>query len=303
MTVHARGYRAYAGRFGGLPAFLTIARSGLGIAWRRRSFRTIGVFYLVWLAILTFVLYAGVGTDLKWFFRAQSANFQGSEFTVVILNEVLRTFYTGVSILTALLAIFVGAPLIADDLATGALPLHLVRPIRPLDYVLGKALVIPGILLATALAPGLFFYALVGLWQPPGETLSFLGAHLDVVGRVLEHYLVASAAYTGLVLLLSSRSARRGMVAVMAGTVLFTGVMLERVAANARVEGWLGDALGLANLPRDTIAMFIAHAWSWSRRARHALPDDDAIRILAVALLAVGLIAAWRRTRSVEVTG
>lgn len=303
MTVHARGYRAHAGRFGGPPAFLTIARSGLGIAWRRKSFRTIGGFYLVWLAILTFVLYLAIGTDLGWVFRRQGAMFQGAELTLVILNEVLLTFYTGVAILTALLAIFVGAPLIADDLATGALPLHLVRPIRPLDYVIGKALVIPGILLAAALAPGLFFYGLAGFWQPPGEALAFLGAHLDVVGRVVEHYLVASAAYTGLVLLLSSRSARRGMVAVMAGSALFVGVMLERVAENARVEGWLGDALRLANLPRDTIAVFLVQSWSWMRRARAELPSASSIHLLAAALLLIGLIATWRRTRSVEITG
>ncbi len=36
------------------------------------------------------------------------------------------------------------------------------------------------------------------------------------------------------------------MVAVMAGSALFVGVMLERVAENARVDGWLGDALRLS---------------------------------------------------------
>ena len=300
MTVHARGYRAHAGRFGASPAFLAIAGSSLQVAWRRPSFRRIGVLYLIWLAICAFVLYAAAGSDLEMFFNRAVRGLTGESRAVVVLNEVFRLFYSGTAFLTALLAIFVGAPLIADDLASGAIALYLVRPLRAFDYVLGKALVIPGVLAAALLLPGTIFYVLVGMWQPPGETGAFLQENLALLGRVVEHYLVATGLYTGLVLLLSSRTSRRVVVAVVAGGFLFAGVMLRIVAHEARLDGALGDVLRLLDLPRDTITVFLPHVWSF-RRWSEPLASATAIHVLAAALFLVGFLAAWRRARTVEV--
>ena len=303
MTVHARGYRSYGGTYHGPPAALAIAREGAGRVLRGKAFRRIGMLYVVWFVICALLLYLSVGMGQQIFERSLHGVKGSEQFALISLNWVLRLFYTGVSYLTALLAIFVGAGLIADDLQAGALPLYLVRPLRAWDYVVGKALVLPVMLLGALLLPGLFLWLLTGLWRPPGETWAFLGARLDVAGRVVEYYLVTAAAYTGLTLFLSSRSPRRGAVAVLAAAIIFGGVLVQIVATGEHFGGLVGDTLRLAGLPLDTTAPFIrATPLLGSGRHRDMLPSAESVHILAGALLAIGLFFAWRRARSVEVT-
>ncbi len=303
MTVHTRGYRPYVGGLSAPPAALAIAREASGRIWRSRAFRRISVLYLLWFAICAMLLYVSVGMGQAFFGRLARIAVDSEQYSLLMLDQVLRIFYTVLSYLTALLAVFVGGGLIADDLAAGALPLYLVRPLRAWDYVLGKALVLPLMLLPAVLLPGLFLYLITGLWRPPGETWSFLGAHLDVPGRVVEYYLVTAAAYTGLLLVLSSRSPRRTAVAVGAAVVIFGGVLLQGIGLDLRVRGVLGDAMRLAGLPHDTTFPFIRATPVFGRGIDRTLfPSPESVWILAAVLLALGLFFAWRRARSVELT-
>lgn len=302
MTVYARGYRAYGGAFTTSPAALAIAREGVERVWRSRAFRRIAVLYLVWFVIAAFVLYLAIGMGLPMF-GVGNAPRTPEQLTVLMLDTVLRIFYTGVAYLTALLAIFVGSGLIADDLAAGALPLYLVRPLRAADYVLGKALVLPIVLLWAVLVPGFLLYLVAGFWQPPGETWPFLTTHLETPLRVVEHYLIAAASYTGLVLLSSSRSPRRAAVAVLSAAMIFGGVLLQGVAMESRIAGGLGDAMRFAGLPLDSTAPFVrALRATRGRSVSAALPSSESVYVLAGSLLALGLFFAWRRARSVEIT-
>ena len=303
MTVHARGYRAYTGVLSAPPAALAITREAAGRIWTSVAFRRISVLFLLWFAICAVMLYISVGMGQNIFGRLARQALDAEQYSVLMLNQVLRIFYTGLSYLTALLAIFVGGGLIADDLAAGALPLYLARPLRAWDYVVGKALVLPMMLLGVALLPGLFLYLITGLWRPPGETWSFLLAHLDIPLRVLEYYLVTAALYTGLLLFLSSRSARRTAVAVVAAVVVFGGVLLQGIGTGERVPGVLGDAMRLAGLPHDATFPFIRATPAFRHgRMRALFPTPESVWILAAVLLALGLFFAWRRARSVEVT-
>lgn len=303
MTVHARGYRAYTGEFKAPPAALAIAREAAGRIWKSVAFRRMSVLFLLWFAVCAVMLYVSVGMGLNLFGRLARLATDSDQYSLLMLNWVLRIFYTGLSYLTALLAVFIGGGLIADDLAAGALPLYLVRPLRAWDYVVGKALVLPAMLVGVALLPGLFLYVITGLWRPPGETWSFLGAHLDVPLRVFEYYVVTAALYTGLLLFLSSRSTRRAAVAITAGVAIFGGVLLQGIGMGQRVHGPLGDAMRLAGLPHDTTFPFIRATPVFGRGLRRALyPDPESVWILAAVLLALGLFFAWRRARSVEVT-
>jgi ABC-type transport system involved in multi-copper enzyme maturation permease subunit len=303
VTVHARGYRPYTGRLRAPPAAFAIAREAAGRIRKSVAFRRIGVLFLLWFAICAVMLYVSVGMGQNIFGRIARLATDSDQYSVLMLNWVLRMFYTGLSYLTALLAVFVGGGLIADDLSAGALPLYLARPLKAWDYVVGKALVLPLMLVGATLLPGLFLYLITGLWRPPGETWSFLGSHLDIPQRVLEYFLVTSALYTGLLLFLSSRSARRTAVAVVAAVLVFGGVLLQGIGIDERVRGPLGDALRLAGLPHDTTFPFIRATPAFGRRnMRELFPSPESVWILAGVLLALGLFFAWRRARSVEVT-
>jgi ABC-type transport system involved in multi-copper enzyme maturation permease subunit len=262
------------------------------------------VVYLVWFAFVSFVLYVAMGMgepSIAQMFGGRRSTVSAWSATQ-LLEQILRIFYTGVAALTALLAVFVGAPLVADDLRANAFPLYLVRPLRPLDYVLGKALVFPVLLAVATLLPGLLFYVLAGTWQPPGETWPVLVGNLPVALRVVEHWLLASAVYGGLVLLVSSRTSRRGLAAVLSGGVIFAGIMLGNVGHWVGTGGGAGDVLRIAHLPRTTIAELLRHAPGASERLLRHLPDPGTVRWFALAVLVVGILFAWRRVRSVEVT-
>ena len=259
MAVYARGYRSYASEFKGPPAFLTIFREGYRSAFRSRGFRMIGIFFLVWFVIWAIVLYFQIAVVDEPQRRVPKAWLDYDGYSGMVLAQTLANFYAfGISILTALLAMLVGSGLVADDLRANALPLYLVRPIRPLDYVLGKALILPGILAHMTLLPGLAYLLLVSFWQPPGESWSFLAGHLDVAWVILRHFLVASASYVGLMMFLSSRSPRRGAVAALAAAVVFGGSMLY--ALGQEIPGSGGSAFRLLSLPANTIEGFMRHS-------------------------------------------
>lgn len=306
MTVHVRGYRAYQGGFERPRAALAIASEGLRKAFRRKTFRWIGILYLVWFAMCTFWLYVAVGTDigmaLRMAGRRAAIPITPDQFSIMTLDVTLLVFASGASFLTALLAVFIGSGLISDDLAAGALPLYRVRPITAGDYVTGKALVLPWILFLAVAVPGILMYLAVGLWQPPGQSWSFLGSHLEVIGRILQSYLIAAAIYTGLSLFLSSRSSRHAAVAVATAIVLFLGFLLGGFARHGPVSGGLRDIFLLTDVMADVRVPLEHAAREHGRRAlRTPLPAQTTVIVVALLVLVLGWIAAWRRTRSVEV--
>jgi ABC-type transport system involved in multi-copper enzyme maturation permease subunit len=307
VTVHARGYRPYGGPFRAAFPALAIALEAERSAVSTRAYFFLRIFFFIWFVTIAFLLYVQLGTNVGPFLVGRIAGQiqeQGMDVESFVLRNGLQIFYGGVAVLTALLAVLVGSGLVADDLGARALALYLVRPIRPLDYVVGKALVIPLVLARLVLLPGLGFYVLVGLWQDSGETLPFLAGNLDVLGLVFRHYALGALSYTGIVLLLSSRSPRRNAVAVLSAAVILGGTLLRTVMVIARAKGPLADALGLAAVPANTLAPFRRAVWpvTWPRGLAY-VPSDAAVFTVAGLLFVLGVVAVWRRARSVEVAG
>jgi ABC-type transport system involved in multi-copper enzyme maturation permease subunit len=305
MAVFARGYRAYRGAFHAPPAALAVAGEAYRTAIRSVAFRRIRTIFLIWFVMIAFFLYLQEGSDVAVFLQARWASrMPPEEISLFVLRNALRIFYVGVTVLVALLSVLVGAGLVSDDLGTRALQLYLVRPVRPIDYALGKALVIPMVLVWMALLPGVGFFLLMAFWQDPGETIPFLTRNVHVLGPVFEQYVIAAGSYTGIVLFLSSRSSRRTAVAVVSAAAILGGVMLRGVAFASRADGLFGDVLRHASIPTNCVAPFLRDIFPvvWPRGAKY-VPQTPATWIIATVLLLVGLVGTWRRARSVEVTG
>lgn len=312
MTVHARGYRRYEGGWGAPPAWWVILRSGVATTTQGRGMRFLGLLMLLYFVILGVALYIQVSalTEPRGYGEPRSAMEVLADSRRVLVGTLL-TFYSGVIFLVSLLAIFSGAGLVAEDLHARALTLYLVRPLRAVDYALGKALVVPWVLLVMAAAPGLAFWLLVGAWQMPGATLTFWEQNLDLLGLVARFLLVAGGAFSGLILLLSASTPRRGVVSALAATAIFGGMMVYGIGSNVR--GTAGGLLRLVGLPMDAIVPFVhamideSHRLRWARsldvdRYKEHFPDPDAAAVLAALLFVAGFVRVWVRARSVEVT-
>ncbi len=306
MAVYARGYRPYQGTGRGLPAWYVIYREGYEQAFKGLGFRIIGMLFIIWFVIWAAGLYFTFGIQDQ----VQSAT-QGMVQRVSAANQLKQTlsiFYSGVGVLIGLLAILVGSGLIADDLRTRALSLYLVRPIRSWEYVLGKALVLPRILLWTCLLPGLCFYGLVGLWQAPGTTFDWLRGNLDIVVTIVEHYLIAATSYTGLMLFLSARTDRRGAVIAISAAILFAGSLLSLILARLDEIGQIAKYAGLpvntvSPLGRAAVDATVRDSRGDARADRilDAIPVPEVALLLGCALLVLGLYSGWRRASTVEV--
>ena len=314
MTVYTRGYRPYAGDFSGAPAIWVIMREGIRAAWARRGVRMLSIFFLLWFVIGAVALYMQINlTDLSG--RAsplQELIFQDHSRTA--LCGTYAFFYGGIAVIGALAAVMVGTGLISDDLRHKALSLYLVRPIRPIDYAIGKALTIPVVFLGLSILPGIVYYLLVMAWQEPGESAEFFHGNTDLLWLLLKHYVIAATSYTGLMLIASSRTARRGAVVGLTAVILFGGTMLGLVGATLR--GPAGTAFRHMGLPENAAApMLIAnleqkidsprHVFSpperHLRRAIEAMPDTHTSLIIGCLLFAIGLLLAYRRARTAEV--
>lgn len=298
MTIFQKGYRAYEGPRTHVPAAWTIAREGWGLAIAPLSVRIFSVLWLLLFAGIFTSMLATLGTNE----RLKDMGLVADRFrveTMDVLNGSARIYFESSTWLVCLIAMLIGAGLVANDQRSKALSLYLARPLRRPSYVLGKALILPGLLLVYALLPGLCFWLVVGLWQPPGQTMAFYANTTEFPLRVLRYYVVVAGSMTGLMLLASSLCQRAGT-AVTVGLAGFIGGFIV-ASAVVRMGGPAGHFLGALGIARNALRDWRA-AISLPTRFQRWLPDVDNITFVTIALLLAGLLAVAWRARSTEVT-
>lgn len=308
MTVHARGYRPYAGDFGGPPAWWVILQANVEAVRATKAMRVLTILLLIMACCVGLLLYAQIGLGER---------FQGGpgsdppepgvlvKSSRIALLAALRIYYTAATTVVSLLAILTGAGLVADDLRARALTLLMVRPIRAWDYALGKALVLPWILLTRAALPGLAMWLLVVAWQQPGDTQAFWEATQDVPWSIGAYLLLCAGGYAGLTLLLSASTSRRGVASSLAAAVLFGGFVLRGIGM--RMPGSEGELLRLASLPTNVLGPILSPHWEALTHGRgewllDRLPDPAGAAAIAAGLFLLGFLRVWQRARSVEVS-
>jgi ABC-2 type transport system permease protein len=226
MPIFDQGYQHWQGRLAGHAwRWLAVTRQGVRQQTRRRLTK-----WLVAVAFLPSLVLAAV--LVCWgLLEQQSSLLQPFAFLIQALPEDLRSgpkAYRGMvwtlafnfflemeTSFAMLLVLTVGPDLISQDLRFNAIPLYLSRPIRRVDYFLGKLGVIGVFIAAVSVAPAVVAYAL-------GVAFSMdLG-----VFRETWRLLAGSVAY-GLVVVLS------------AGTLMLAVSSLSR---NSRLVGatWIG---------------------------------------------------------------
>jgi ABC-2 type transport system permease protein len=129
--------------------------------------------------------------------------------------------YLGTQLLPSLMVtIFAGAGLVANDLRTGAILVYLSRPLTRRDYVLGKLLVVVGLVLSITLVPGLLLY-LTALALAPGQ---FFKWELAWIGPAIVLYAVLIALALSLAALAISSLSKSARVAGLGFFGLLVGL-------------------------------------------------------------------------------
>jgi ABC-2 type transport system permease protein len=232
MPIFDQGYQHWSGRLSGHGwRWLAITRWGVAAQWKAKGvkgvvFSSLGPAF----ALAAFLIVWGLIEQQSPKVEDQSPTFQ-ILFRVLQLPEEVKAgpkayrsvywtmafyYYFNVSLFfSMLLVLLVGPNLISQDLRYNAVPLYFSRPVRRLDYFLGKLGVIATYVAAVSIAPAILAYIL-------GVAFSFDTNVFRDTGRIL----LASIGY-GLI------------VCISAGTLMLAISSLSR---NSRMIGafWVG---------------------------------------------------------------
>ena len=263
--------------------FLPIAAAGIAPLLRRRAF----IFWLVvcWVPALVcgVMIYLIVSLSQSQPNLAANGLFDATE-------DRFFQFFVWMFFLYLLTSVFAGAGLIANDRRTNALQIYLSKPLRPWDYLLGKACTVAATLGFVTIAPPLALFLLrAGLDR--GTT--YVLAHPLLPLSIIASGALITITLTILALTVSSltKSSRTAGVAL----VMFY------VFASA-LHGMLGILFGgsipsvlspLANLQQGLCLLF-------GREPMYEVPPAVSLAALLL-MLAVCVRVLWKRVRPVEV--
>jgi ABC-2 type transport system permease protein len=170
MPIFDQGYQHWQGRLSGHAwRWLTVTRQGVRAQMKNRFTRVILLFALLPSLALALALVA-------WGLLEQQADFIRPLFAFLnfpremmqdprafrhpVWNAAFHFFFSVEMFFSMILVLLVGPGLISQDLRFNAVPLYFSRPLRRIDYFLGKLGVIGFFLGMVAIVPAVFAYVL-----------------------------------------------------------------------------------------------------------------------------------------------
>lgn len=267
MPVFDQGYQHWNGHVSGQAwRWLAITRHGV-----RTQMRSRWVFYLFMLSLLPALLLAGF--MILWGLIEQKSSLvapflsmlkglppeilEGPKaFRVSTWTMAFQMFFASELFFTMLLVMMVGPSLISQDLRFNAIPLYLSRPLRRIDYFLGKLGIIGFYLFCVTVVPTLLAYLL-------GICFSL---DLSVI-KDTSHLLLASLIYGAIVI-------------VSAGTFMLA---LSSLSRNSRIIGilWFGIWM-ITDVMAGMMTMMVHEEWcpaisytACLKRTNELLIDSD----------------------------
>ncbi|RMG48543.1 MAG: ABC transporter permease [Acidobacteria bacterium] len=203
----------------------------------------------------------------------------------------LRVFLFLESILGGfMIAIVVGPGLLSADLANGALPLYLSRPISRAEYVLGKAAVLAGLLSLVTFLPGLLLFGLEAYYAG----WDWMARHGRLALGITAGSLVWIAVLTLFSLAVSALVRWRSL-----GRAALFGLFVLPGGFGAAIDGLFGTSWGGLLSPTKVITRVWVHLFDPALEPNR-LSVPAAWASLA-AMLALALLVLRRKLRAYEV--
>jgi ABC-2 type transport system permease protein len=162
MPIFDQGYQHWEGKLSGLPwRWLTIALHGVRVQFKSRWARAILIvslgpalclagFMIAWSLVIK---EANRGLIESMGFLPDAIKQAPQNFRLSIWTRAFEWFFQAQLWIFMVLVLFVGPNLISGDLRFNSLPLYFSRPLRRLDYFIGKLGVIGFFLAAVAIVP------------------------------------------------------------------------------------------------------------------------------------------------------
>ena len=214
MPIFDQGYQHWQGvRSGHFYRWWTITRHGVRTQLRNRFVRVFLLFaYVPALALITVLAVWGLleqhaQSVLSFLNRLLPPEIiaQPQDYRVAVWTISYSFFFKAELFVSMVMILLIGPNLISRDLRFNALPLYFSRPLRRLDYLLGKLGVIACFLAAVVIVPALFAYV-VGVGC--SFQLSVLRETYQLLGASMLYGLIIVVSAGTFMLALSSLSRR-----------------------------------------------------------------------------------------------
>jgi ABC-2 type transport system permease protein len=259
MPIFDQGYQHWEGKLSGhFWRWLTITRQGVRTQLKNRWVRGVMLLSLIpALLLATFMICwglleqqanAGVLNTIAQMFNLPNAVRDApKEFRSPIWTIAYEHYFRVQLFIAFGLVLLVGPGLISKDLRFNAMPLYFSKPLRRIDYFVGKLGVIGVCLGAVAVAPAMFAYLLgVGF----SLDLSIVPATLRILAASVGYGLIIVLSAGTLMLAFSALSRNSRYVAILwAGFWLVTGAVGGILSEEVRAD-WCGIIAYPQNLAR-----------------------------------------------------
>jgi ABC-type transport system involved in multi-copper enzyme maturation permease subunit len=278
VPIHDQSYRRYGGEKAPPgKAWTVIAKAGIMTMLRKRPF--IGLLLFAWLPFVVRAVQIYV-----------AANYPQTQQLLGPDAKMFRDFLKQQDFFVFIMAIYVGAGLIAQDRRANALQIYLSKPLMRAEYIAGKAAVLFTFVMLITWLPAILLLFLQVMFKGSFE---FMRANLFLFPAITVAALLQSLLVTLTMLALSSLSKSPRYVGILfAGILFFTkaifGAMLAITGDTSLAWLSLGD-----NIQQVSDIVF-------RQQPTYTTPWQVSL-IVVLGLIAVSISVLERRVRGVEI--
>jgi len=287
MTVREKGYTHWEGELKESRwVWFPLARLGIKMAFQKRFFKLF--YFSTFLPALIFL--AGIYIserleDFRFMLRGSPAFLKITpNYFKIYLSNSLFLF------ILVLVMIFVGGGLIADDLRFNALQLYFARPLRKIDYVIGKMATLSFFILLLSLVPGVLFILFKLLFA---GNLVFLRHYPWLPLAVVGYSLVLTLFFAAYALALSALSRNNRYASLMIFGVYFISDIIFNIFYQNFHHPYLVLLSLKLNLQQVAAGLF-------GLSPPYAVPWSLSLGVL-LGLVFLAFVILQKRIRSVEV--
>ena len=277
MPIHDHGYARYTGtRTSPGRAWTVIARTGIRRMLSVRPFLFVLLFAWLQFFVRAVMFYLAANVPQMEIIAPSPATF--------------RDFFDQQGFFVFVVAVYVGAGIIANDRRANALQIYLSKPLTRAEYVAGKLAVVMTFLLFVTWVPAMLLLLLETMFS---GSLSFVREHAFLIPAItLFGFLYVLLASITILALSSLSTSARYVGMLYAGAVIFSDVVFDalRIATGSSGMSWLSFAANLAQVG-DVI---------FRVEPRYDTPWGVSL-LVVTALIALSAWMLARRVRGVEV--
>lgn len=287
MSIREKGYTHWDGQLKeSVFIWFPLTRLGIKLAFQKKFFKLF--FFSSFLPALIFLAGIYVSERLEDF----RFMLRGSPSFLQITPDYFKVYFTNslYLFLLVLMMIFVGSGLIADDLRFKALQLYFARPLRKIDYLIGKMATVSFFLLLLSFVPGLLFVLFKLLFA---GNFVFLRSYPWLPLTIAVYSLILTLFFAIYALALSSLSNNNRHVSLMIFGIYFASDIIFNIFYQNFHHPYLALISLKLNLQQVGAALFgqklfYPVPWGWSL-------------LVIIVLMGLGLAILQWRIRSVEV--